>query len=177
MAKVKTDQEKAQQRLARKAAAQERRERQEREIRARRAEQLRTAESELAKLEEAVAAARERKSRHEALSNHLVGFYDEVDTTNGVPWPTLNRTFRADVRRGADETDPRYERIVRLCRDYEYGNPALNFAGMFENDSERFAGLASGSMGDLLLMPPYIRRWYTGLFLGTRGAVDEKIRP
>ncbi len=101
-------------------------------------------------------------------------FYDEVDTANGVPWPTLNRAFRADVRRGADETDPRYARIVHLCRDYEYGNPALNFPGMFENDSERFAGLASGSMGDLLLMPPYIRRWYTGLFLGTRGAVESE---
>ncbi len=79
MAKVKTDQEKIQQRLARKAAAQERRERQEHETRVRRADQLRIAECELEKLEQAVNLARERKSRHEALSNHLVGFYDEVD--------------------------------------------------------------------------------------------------
>jgi hypothetical protein len=100
------------------------------------------------------------------------GLYDEADPNSGVPWKTLNKTFRADVRRGALETDPRYARITRLCQDYEFGNEALNFPGMFENDSERFAGLASGSMGDLLLMPPYIRRWYTGLFMGTRGA-DE----
>lgn len=100
------------------------------------------------------------------------GFYDEVDPTGDAPWPTLNKPFRADVHRGALEDDPRYARIVRLCKDYEFGNPDLNFPGMFENDSERFAGLASGSMGDLLLMPPYIRRWYTGLFTGTRGS-DE----
>jgi hypothetical protein len=103
----------------------------------------------------------------------FAGFYDEVDPNNGVPWPTLNRRFRADVQRGALEEDPRYARITRLCRDYEFGNAELNFPGMFENDSERFAGLASGSMGDLLLMPPYIRRWYTGLFLGTRGAGED----
>jgi len=79
MAKTKTDQDKAQQKLARKAAADERRERQEQEVRTRRAEQLRTAEGELAKLEEAVRVARERVVRHDALTNHLVGFYEEVD--------------------------------------------------------------------------------------------------
>jgi hypothetical protein len=79
MAKTKPDQDKAQQKRARKAAADERRERQEQEMRTRRAEQLRTAEGELAKLEEAVRVARERVVRHEALSNHLVGFYEEVD--------------------------------------------------------------------------------------------------
>lgn len=102
----------------------------------------------------------------------LSGFYTEADLNNGVPWPTRNTVFRADVHRGALEEDPRYARIVRLCRDYEFGNESLNFAGMFENDSERFAGLASGSMGDLLLMPPYVRQWYTGLFQGTRGATE-----
>jgi len=78
MAKTNTDQEKTQQRTARKAAADERRRRQEQEERTRRAEQLRTAEGALLKLEEAVRLARENKSRHQALSNHLVGFYSEV---------------------------------------------------------------------------------------------------
>jgi hypothetical protein len=31
---------------------------------------------------------------------------------------------------------------------------------MFRDDPERFAGLASGTMGDLRLMPPYLARWY-----------------
>ncbi len=101
----------------------------------------------------------------------LSDFYDEQDP-NGPPWKTLNRTFRADVHRAAVENDPRYGSIAFLCGEYEFGNPNTGFPGMFENDSERFAGLASGSMGDLLLMPPYVRRWYTGLFQGTRGAVE-----
>lgn len=79
MAKAKTAQEKAEQKIARKAAADERRRREEQEVRTRRAEQLQTAEAELTKLEEAVRVARERTVRHEALSNHLVGFYNEVD--------------------------------------------------------------------------------------------------
>jgi hypothetical protein len=79
MAKAKTAQEKAEQKIARKAAADERRRREEQEVRTRRAEQLQTAEAELTKLEEAVRVARERTVRHDALSNHLVGFYNEVD--------------------------------------------------------------------------------------------------
>jgi hypothetical protein len=37
---------------------------------------------------------------------------------------------------------------------------------MKEIDWERFAGLASGVMGDIRLMPPYLRRWYEPLFGG-----------
>jgi hypothetical protein len=79
MANAKTTQEKAEQKIARKAAAEERRKREEQEEKTRRVEQLRIAEGELARLEEAVRLARERVVRHEALSNHLLGFYDEVD--------------------------------------------------------------------------------------------------
>jgi len=32
------------------------------------------------------------------------------------------------------------------------------------NDWEMFAGLASGTMGDMNLMPPYLRVFYQGLF-------------
>jgi hypothetical protein len=31
-------------------------------------------------------------------------------------------------------------------------------------DWEIFAGLASGVMGDLSLLPPYVRRFYVGFF-------------
>ena len=93
----------------------------------------------------------------------LTGFYDEADP-NGLPWKTINRRFRADVHRAAVENDPDYAAIAFLCGEYEFGNPRTGFPGMFENDSERFAGLASGSMGNLRLMPPYLRHWYAGLF-------------
>jgi hypothetical protein len=63
----------------RKAAADERRAHEAQELRARRAEQLRAAETELTKLEEAVQLARDGKARHDALSSHLTGFYEEVD--------------------------------------------------------------------------------------------------
>ena len=49
------------------------------ELRARRTAQLSTAERALAKLEEAVRVAREKASRHDTLSSHLVGFYGEID--------------------------------------------------------------------------------------------------
>lgn len=101
----------------------------------------------------------------------LSGFYDEHEP-DGPPWKTRNRRFRADVHRAAVENDPQYPQISFLCGEYEFGNPRTGFPGMFENDSERFAGLASGSMGDLLLMPSYLRRWYTGLFEGTRGVTE-----
>jgi hypothetical protein len=35
-----------------------------------------------------------------------------------------------------------------------------------ENDWEMFAGLASGVMGDVTLLPPYVRRFFAGLFVG-----------
>jgi hypothetical protein len=79
MAKVKSDQEKAEQKLARKAAAEERKEREARELRARRVDQFNVAERELARLDEAVRLARDKKIRHEALTSHLAGFYGEID--------------------------------------------------------------------------------------------------
>lgn len=93
----------------------------------------------------------------------LTGFYTEHEA-GGPPWPTLNRAFREAVHRAAGETDPRYERVRLLARQYEYGDAAIGFAGMGENDAERFAGLASGTMGDLRLMPPYLAEFYVGLF-------------
>lgn len=93
----------------------------------------------------------------------LAGFYRERER-GGPPWPTLHRPFRAAVRAAAHDPDPRYERVRFLAHQYEYGDPAIGFAGMGENDAERFAGLASGTMGDLRLMPPDLAVWYAGLF-------------
>ena len=93
----------------------------------------------------------------------LAGFYRERDP-HGPPWPIWHRPFRAAVRRAADDPDPRYAAICSLAHGYEYGVPALNFPGMFDNDPERFAGLASGSMGDTRKMPPYLAAYYRGLF-------------
>lgn len=93
----------------------------------------------------------------------LAGFYEERKR-GGPPWPTLNWRFRAAVRRAAEEADPRYRRVRRVARQYEYGDPAIGFRGMFENDPERFAGLASATMGDLGGMPPYLAAYYRGLF-------------
>lgn len=95
----------------------------------------------------------------------LTGFYDEW-SKDWDRWPTLNRTFRADVHRAAEEPDQRFGRICFIAGEYEFGNPNTGFPGMFENDSERFAGLASGAMADPNKMPPYIRRWYLQLFTG-----------
>lgn len=78
-----------------------------------------------------------------------------------------NYAFRRDVERAAVESDPAYIRVAFLAWEYTNGNPKTGFEGMREIDWERFAGLASGVMGDIRLMPPYLRRWYEPLFSGT----------
>jgi hypothetical protein len=77
-----------------------------------------------------------------------------------------NFAFRADVERAASDEDPTFRRVAFLAWEYTYGNPATGFEGMREADWERFAGLASGVMGDTRLLPPYLRRWYAPLFGG-----------
>jgi hypothetical protein len=74
--------------------------------------------------------------------------------------------FRRDVDRAATEPDPAYARVAFLAWEYTHGNPKTGFVGMEEIDWERFAGLASGVMGDIRLMPPYLRQWYEPLFGG-----------
>jgi len=66
----------------------------------------------------------------------------------------------------AEETDPRYARMAALAHGYIHGIPAQNWAGMLveENDWEMFAGLASGMMADMRLIPPYVRQLYVGLY-------------
>jgi len=66
----------------------------------------------------------------------------------------------------SEEPDPRYASTQRLAHDYVHGIPAQGWAGMLveRNDWEMFAGLASGTMGDMRRLPPYVRAFYRGLF-------------
>jgi len=66
----------------------------------------------------------------------------------------------------SDESDPRYRRTQQLAYGYIHGIPEQHWAGMLieRNDWEMYAGLASGMMADLRLVPPYVRAFYEGLF-------------
>jgi hypothetical protein len=70
------------------------------------------------------------------------------------------------VVRLSAEKDPRYADTAKLAFGYVHGIPAQNWAGMLveRNDWEMFAGLASGTMGDMSKLPPYVRKMYEGLF-------------
>jgi len=67
----------------------------------------------------------------------------------------------------AAERDPRYARMAALAHGYIHGIPAQNWPGMLvdRNDWEMYASMASGMMADLRLVPPYVRRFYDGLFM------------
>ena len=84
------------------------------------------------------------------------------------------RAMMDAIVRLAEEPDPRYARAQVLAHHYVHGiptqpdpnSPTGYWRGMLveENDWEMFAGLASGVMGDMALLPPYVRRFYAGLF-------------
>lgn len=80
--------------------------------------------------------------------------------------PVKDTMIEAVVRL-SQEKDPRYADTARLAFDYCHGIPSQNWAGMLveRNDWEMFAGLASGTMGDMRKLPPYVRALYAGLFL------------
>ena len=87
----------------------------------------------------------------------------------------------AAVQRLAEDADPRWERMRTLARHYVYGiaeQPGFE-RGMLLPDAERghgggpegewndwemYAGLASGCMADVRLLPPYLRTFYEELF-------------
>ena len=73
--------------------------------------------------------------------------------------------IEAVVRLSA-ERDPRYEDTAKLAFGFVHGIPEQNWAGMLveRNDWEMFAGLASGTMGDMRKLPPYVQKMYDGLF-------------
>lgn len=73
--------------------------------------------------------------------------------------------IEATVRLSA-EARPEYETMAKLAHGYAHGIPEQDWEGLLvtRNDWEMFAGLASGSMGDMRLLPPYVRTVYMGLF-------------
>lgn len=66
----------------------------------------------------------------------------------------------------SEETDPRYQRMQRLTYGYINGIAEQNWPGMLvdRNDWEMYAGMASGMMADLRLVPPYIREFYAEMY-------------
>jgi hypothetical protein len=85
------------------------------------------------------------------------------------------------VQRLAQDPDPRWARVRTLARHYVYGiadQPGFERGMLLPesewgngggprgewNDWEMFAGLASGCMADIRLLPPYLRRFYEGVF-------------
>jgi hypothetical protein len=84
---------------------------------------------------------------------------------HGHRLPAADELIDALIRLAA-ETDPAYAAAQKLAYDYVHGIPAQHWAGMLvdRNDHEIFAGLASGTMGDMHKLPPYMRGFYRGLF-------------
>ncbi len=83
-----------------------------------------------------------------------------------------NLEFRRAVQRLVKEPDPRYSRAAQIAYAYEHGWG--DWPGMGDNDPERFAGLASGVMGDISQLPPYVSKFYKGLFTGQGARVGLK---
>jgi len=86
-------------------------------------------------------------------------------------WWHVRRRLQRDrlmaaVVQAAAEADPRYHRIAGLAHGYIHGLPEMGFLGFLQdrNDWEMFAGLASGCMADMRLLPPYLRPFFEGLF-------------
>jgi hypothetical protein len=114
-----------------------------------------------------------RGSQAEALIHELAHAYWEEARRVGDTAAELV----AAVQRLAKERDPRYRDAATLAGHYVNGiktqpdpnSPTGYWLGMRQPDGswidwEIFAGLASGTMGDLRKLPPYVRRFYEGLF-------------
>ena len=86
---------------------------------------------------------------------------------HGHGLPAADELIDALIRLAA-EPDPAYQDMQRLARDYVHGirEPGRDWPGMLvdRNDHEIFAGLASGTMGNMAKLPPYMRVFYRGLF-------------
>ena len=102
----------------------------------------------------------------------------------------------AAVKRLAADPDPRWARVRTLAHHYVHGiaeEPGFEQGMLLPeaewghgggprgewNDWEMYAGLASGCMADLRLLPPYLRRFYTGLFreLPPNAPAPEELAP
>lgn len=78
----------------------------------------------------------------------------------------LRDAFIEAVVRLSAEGDAHYSELAQLAYGYVHGIPAQNWDGLLKrrNDHEMFAGLASGTMGEISKLPPYVRQFYNGLF-------------
>jgi hypothetical protein len=114
-----------------------------------------------------------RGNQAEALIHELAHAYWEDARQNTAVADGLVEA----VIRLADEREPRYARAATLAGHYVNGIPSQPdpdsptgwWQGMRQPDGswmdwEIFAGLASGVMGDLRLLPPYVREFYEQLF-------------
>lgn len=66
----------------------------------------------------------------------------------------------------SSEPDPQYSIMAKLAHGYVHGIPEQPWEGLLKsrNDHEMYAGFASATMGDMGKLPPYIRKFYHGLF-------------
>jgi len=83
------------------------------------------------------------------------------DRRHGREDEMIEATARLSV-----EEARQYAVMANLARGYMHGLPEQGFEGFLKsrNDWEMFAGLASGSMGEMRLLPPYVQKLYEGLF-------------
>jgi hypothetical protein len=81
--------------------------------------------------------------------------------------PRLKDALIEATVRLSEETDSRYSRLQRLTYGYVHGIPEQHWAGMLieRNDWEMYAGMASGMMADLRLVPPYVREFYAEMYV------------
>ncbi len=120
-------------------------------------------------LETAADEAAIHEMAHAWSESNAVGLFDPSS------FMAVDPEFRKAIQRLAEETDPRYVRAARLAYMYEHGHGV--WPGMGEDDSERFAGLASGVMGDISQLPPYVRKFYEGLFTGEAPPAPDQPTP
>ena len=86
--------------------------------------------------------------------------------------PRLRKQMLAATLRAAHDTSRRYQGACKLAHGYVYGIAGQGRwrEGLMddENHWEMFAGFASFCMGNLEVLPPYLRQLYVGLFYDWR---------
>ena len=80
--------------------------------------------------------------------------------------PGREDAFIETVQTLAAETEVVFRRMATLARGYISGIVEQHWPGLLvdRNDWEMYAGLASGMIADIRLLPPYIRTYYADLF-------------
>lgn len=80
--------------------------------------------------------------------------------------PRLKDALIEATVRLSGESDPQYAHMQQLTHGYIHGIPEQNWLGMLvdRNDWEMYAGMASGMMADLRLVPPYVREFYAEMY-------------